>query len=387
MFTDSKLYKDKVSLQTRYVLLDYAGDFHIDIVPCVVDRPGGSKYEVCNRIEDDFEPTDSEAYTEWLNTRNTWTGDNRLREVIRLFKYLRDMKTTFSCKSILLTTLLGERLTALDNAYRSTYFPDLPTALHTLFGRLDDYLQDRPDLHTISNPVLPSEDFVRHWDDDKYANFREMVHKYRDWIDEASAENDEAKSLAKWQRVFGDEFGRGAEVEVSEAASALIPVAEAQSGLRDAVDIVKAAGQQVLTRIRTALPWVKPSPWRMATANGIGVVIRATQYRTRDDRQAIGQVQSGSPLSKQRELFFEALTSTGMPIAAKDFNVQWRVVNTDRDAYRAKALRGGFYNSDRSGCRWESTLYRGVHWVEAFVIRKRDGVCIGQSVPFFVVIE
>jgi hypothetical protein len=388
VFKESKFYEDKVSLRTRCVVLDYANDFHIDLVPCLIDRLGGSKFEVCNRREDTFEATNSEAYSEWFNTRNDWTGDNRLREVIRLLKYLRDIKSTFTCKSILLTTLVGERVTVADNAYRATYFPDLPTALKSLVGRLDDYLQGRPDLHKITNPVLPTEDFIRHWDNDKYSNFRELIHKYKIWIDEAYAERDPAESIVKWQRLFGDEFGKGAEVEVAKSAErALIPLAEAQSGLRDAVDWVKVAGAQALARVRTSLPWVKPTPWRMATTNRLEVIIRATQFGSRSDRQATEVVQSGYPLPKRQELLFEARTSTGLPLSGNDFTVQWRVVNTDQDAYRAKALRGGFYRSDRPGCRWESTLYRGVHWVEAFVIRKRDGTCIGQTAPFFVVIE
>ena len=39
--------KDKASLNTRFVTITYAGDFEIDIVPCVTDRPGGS-YQVRN---------------------------------------------------------------------------------------------------------------------------------------------------------------------------------------------------------------------------------------------------------------------------------------------------------------------------------------------------
>ena len=70
------------------------------------------------------------------------------------------MKTTFSCKSVLLTTLLGGTVTPAD----AHSFTDLPTALKILIGRLDAYLQTRPTLHRVFNPVLPAEDFVRHWD-------------------------------------------------------------------------------------------------------------------------------------------------------------------------------------------------------------------------------
>jgi hypothetical protein len=155
VFNGSGTYKDKAHLHTRCVRLEYSGDFEIDVVPCVVNRPGGMHaYEVCNRTDDEFEPTDGEAYTTWFTQRNVWTGNGKLREVTRLLKYLRDIKTTFSCKSILLTTLLGNRIDPVDSLLQTTYFPDLPTALKTIVGRLDDYLQQHCDLHDICNPVL-----------------------------------------------------------------------------------------------------------------------------------------------------------------------------------------------------------------------------------------
>jgi Second Messenger Oligonucleotide or Dinucleotide Synthetase domain len=148
-FRGSGTYKDKPGLLTRCVRLEYAGDFEIDVVPCVVSRPGGtSQFEVCNRTDNRFEPTDGEAYSRWLAQRNAWTGDDMLIQVTRLLKYLRDIKTTFSCKSILLTTLLGERITESDAYNQAVLFPDVPTALKTLIGRLDDYLQIHP-LHPL----------------------------------------------------------------------------------------------------------------------------------------------------------------------------------------------------------------------------------------------
>jgi Second Messenger Oligonucleotide or Dinucleotide Synthetase domain len=55
VFRGSGTYKDKVYVHTRCVRLEYAGDFEIDVVPCVVNRAGGTyKYEVSNRIDDLF---------------------------------------------------------------------------------------------------------------------------------------------------------------------------------------------------------------------------------------------------------------------------------------------------------------------------------------------
>ena len=44
-----------------------------------------------------------------MKEKDGLTGGN-LRKVIRLLKYLRDYKTTFSVPSVILTTLVGERV-------------------------------------------------------------------------------------------------------------------------------------------------------------------------------------------------------------------------------------------------------------------------------------
>jgi hypothetical protein len=78
-----------------------------------------------------------------------------------------------------------------------------------------------------------------------------------------------------------------------------------------------------------------------------------------------------------------------MPFSTNDYTLWWRVTNTDKVAYEANALRGEFYRSDEGTpmSRGEGLSYRGVHFVEAFLVRKSDGRLAGQSAPFYVVIE
>jgi hypothetical protein len=73
-------------------------------------------------------------------------------------------------------------------------------------------------------------------------------------------------------------------------------------------------------------------------------------------------------------LRFEAKTNAPPP-----FDVKWQVTNTGQEAAEAGALRGRFEGGEgyMGTVRWESTLYAGTHWVEAWVIK--DGVCIGRS--------
>ena len=195
---DSKTYKEKVHRRTRCVVLDYAGDFHLDVVPCVtiddIDH-------ICNRKTDDFEETDGTGYRDWFNGKNGITNGH-LKRVTRLLKFLRDHKRNFTAKSILLTTLIGEAVSDEDN------FQSVPDTLRAISNHINEFLQDNDDLPEILNPALPDEDFTRHWDQAKYENFRDRFNSYTDRINEAFDTSDHDESVEKWRGVFGDEFGQ-----------------------------------------------------------------------------------------------------------------------------------------------------------------------------------
>lgn len=114
-------------------------------------------------------------------------------------------------------------------------------------------------------------------------------------------------------------------------------------------------------------------------------VIAARAY-TSEHGDRIRSVANLEPLNAGRWLKFAAGNNVGVPFPA-EYEVKWRVTNTDEAAYVAKALRGDFYKSEDGGTRMEQLTYRGVHFVEAFVIRKSDKILLGKSSPFYVVIE
>lgn len=157
VFTNHGTYKDKVTRSSHCVTIKYASERNVDIAPCIVNREGSTRLEVCNFDRNHFERTEPQQYTDWLIKRNSWTGGNYLRKVTRLLKYLRDIKTTFTCPSVLLTTLLGMQISAVDE-FNSTEFGDLPTALRTIVRRLDGWLAARPKQagHLQSNPSIGS---------------------------------------------------------------------------------------------------------------------------------------------------------------------------------------------------------------------------------------
>lgn len=198
---ENQVYAEKAHRKTRCVVLDYTGDFHLDIVPCVT---WNNKHYICNNKTNEFERTDGTGYRDWFNGKTKVTQGN-LKRVTRLLKYLRDHKGNFTAKSILLTILIGNTVYSEND---SDHFKSLPDALKTVSNRINDFLQSNPIMPNIFNPALPEENFTRHWDQDKYDNFREKFNTNNDKINKAFDTKEHDDSVDKWRDVFGDNFGK-----------------------------------------------------------------------------------------------------------------------------------------------------------------------------------
>lgn len=378
-FRASGVYDDKTRASSHCVTIEYAGDVKIDITPCVVVNDGIEHKYVCNKNDNVFEPSNPEGYTQWIALKDSWSGTHGLKTTTRLMKYLRDTKTTFSCPSMLLTTLLGSRVEAYDVG--SADFYDVPSALQTIMSRLDDWLQARPTKPIIPNPVYMAEDLADFLSDDQYENFREFVHLYRGWIDDAVNELDYDESIRKWRKIFGDDFARG------EAESRAISIVDNLAALvQPGIDMVEAVirkGVGLLRSFPSGFPHVEVSKRRENTTQ-LQVTIRAIEKPSRE-ADGVRYFNSGDTINAGSGIEFEALQASGMPFPNEYF-VEWQVVNTDKTAYGKKSLRGGFYSSDTPNKRWEGTQFRGVHWVQAFLINRRNNKIYGKSARYFVVI-
>lgn len=200
-------YADKLRRKTRCITIDYAGDFHLDVVPRITVKLRGEEIHcICNYRKNEFEPTDGTGYRDWFNERNRIAGGN-LRRVVRLLKFMRDHKNNFTAKSIMLTTLAGKAISHSDQGTECV--KSVANTLVTVLTRIDAYLQRHPSMPDIKNPVLPSETFNRHWDQRKYANFRGKMRAYANTAHDAIESDDKDASIKLWQKLFGDEFGKG----------------------------------------------------------------------------------------------------------------------------------------------------------------------------------
>jgi Second Messenger Oligonucleotide or Dinucleotide Synthetase domain len=203
--------KQEHGRKCRCVWLRYAPEnevgCHLDIVPFIT-LPDGRQV-IVNRDEDKWEPefgsTEPQGFTDWVRRRDELTN-NEFRRVVRLMKYLRRERGSFNgVKSVILTTLLGEQVTALDALDPSNY-ANLATALVNIVEALDLWLQARPTRPSIANPNGDGTTFDHRWTDETYINFRDRIHCIAADMRSAYDEPDAERSAAAWQKVFGDDF-------------------------------------------------------------------------------------------------------------------------------------------------------------------------------------
>lgn len=157
------------------------------------------------------------------------------------------------------------------------------------------------------------------------------------------------------------------------------------AGVADLVALVKKIGREALPRDFDRLPHMRRPRWREAAGTRLTVNVGAQLWTERFGRQ-VSPFVSLAPTPPGYWVRFNASNNLGLPFP-DTYKVEWRVTNTDEVARRANALRGDYYRSDEPWVRWERLSYRGVHMVEAFLIRRSDDFLLGKSDPFYVVIE
>ena len=195
------------SRKCRCVYVEYANNkMHVDIVPYVVLTSENDRRVIINRDDDEFETTDPSGFTKWMKDKDA-IADRNLRKVIRLMKFLRDHKNSFTgTRSILLTTLLGEQVLTEKKVNDPGYYSDLPTALLHIVTDLNTWLQDRPIKPSIADPSDSGVTFDHRWTQETYSYFRDRIKAHAAEIDDAYYETDHEASVTKWQNLFGDKF-------------------------------------------------------------------------------------------------------------------------------------------------------------------------------------
>jgi hypothetical protein len=349
-FRASGTYRDKVHRRTRCVVIDYAGDFHMDVVP-YLDRHA-SKF-ITNRRDNRFELTDPEGYNAWLEEKNRTTG-RHLVKVIRLLKYLRDFKCTFDIRSVVLNVLVGQQVNEAALLGDPGCYADVPTTLRTVTSRLNDYLVANPYLPAIMDPSGTGDCFSDRWDQDGYASFRSSAMLYAQWIDDAWSEPDVSASLQKWQRVFGDKFQAPQAKEVSAALVKAVEPSVPATFTNTEQNLLRDFG--IPFRINPKYKFRITG--RVSRDGGLGAYF----LRGRGNRVRRG-----------RRIRF-TVTECNVP---EPYTIYWKVSNRGPEAISNNCIRGQIEACGREWRIHEATNFIGPHFVEAYVVS--NGVCIATD--------
>jgi hypothetical protein len=355
-FQSARRYEPLAQCKTRCVRINYTGDFHIDVVP-YLERAGRHYITNCREPEGigRFEASDPEAFTKWIDERQRVTNGNFIKTV-RLIKYLRDFKNTFECKSIILLTLLGEQVNALEAGSSPELYADGPSTLVTLLGKLAETLPDM--MPAIFDPAGTGENFSdRYKENWNYTNFRNRMIYYADQVRAAFDEQDREISIAKWRGVFGDAFK-------SEAPSKKTPGEIFRAS-------VPWVDEQFINQPPYSIP-LRLIPTYQAHITGRVTGLAIGQATRRNGFRQFELSKQGNRVPKQRRLHFTITSNVPEP-----YRVYWKVRNSGKEAEEANDLRGEISKDQGFRQKTESTCYTGQHYVECYIVK--DNVVVTQD--------
>jgi len=344
LFRDNATYRDMVSRKTRCVTIDYANDFHIDIVPYIERH--GLKY-ITNRHENRYELTDPEKFTEWLDERNRITKHHFVK-VMRLLKYLRDYKRTFSIKSIILSTLVGEQVNDAALLENSSCYDDTPTTLYSVMNRLKKYVQENIFLPTIADPGGTGENFSDRWDQDGWANFRNKMLFYADKVADAYNDENKESSLAKWREIFGD--------DLKKADQSNERGLQAEGKNIESYDKTEEHIDDLGIPLRLDPSYLVRLGGRVAKKPGFREYVLSSK---------------GNMVGPGRDIHFKIEKCT----VPQPYKVYWKTLNRGPEAIRRNCVRGQLIEGNDT--HHEPTSFRGNHFVECYIVK--DGICVAKD--------
>ena len=353
--------------------LNYAGEFHMDILPAVPNPLGGiDAILVPTKKLLKWRPSNPRGFAEWFEDQQKHIKSilekaaaaiepvppnkrikTPLQRSVQILKRHRDILFADNPKdkpiSMIITTLAGQ-------AYQGE--EDVTDALNRILSDMPNYIIHKDNEDRIENPVDRSENFADKWKEEpqRKENFYTWLNRARQDLSGAQQFN-EYKDIAKSIRgSFGDSIVDETMFEVEGAS----------------VPILKA---DVLPSLLYARHKKDPL-WKMDVRDTVKIVAQRSRngFRTEAFR-------SNSPsLPKRCSLRFKAITKVKRP-----FTVYWQIVNTGGEAVAANCLRGDFYEGElhKGGLvRMESTLYSGNHSIECFIVK--NDVCVAHSDVFIV---
>lgn len=212
-----KIYATMVEMKNRCVRLNYAHDFHLDIIPAEPDASqGGGAIWVPDRELRDWTPSNPKGYVAWFTERSKITLAELRKKVdplpsptpaeekptltiaVQLMKRRRDLvcEADVAPRSIVLTTLAAEHYHGSECV--------LTSLAQIVVGIKQRIAAARPNRITVCNPTNSGEMFCESFDGPgRYQNFVWFI----DQIERDVAEIAATQGLPDLQRILSSKFG------------------------------------------------------------------------------------------------------------------------------------------------------------------------------------
>lgn len=370
--------------------LNYADDagkpaFHMDVLPSIPNlerRPSGILLTDTELTR--WQKSNPVAFADWFRKRMEvvfvarrsalaeslaasiedvpeWRVKTPLQRCVQILKRHRDVyfekAPDVKPVSVIITTLAA-------HAYNNEN--DIYDALTGIASRMHLFIENRNGTWWVQNPVDDGENFA-----DKWNEYPERRQAFARWLQKVGADINllsRAENTNDGLAFLRGLLGRQAIDRVA------IGFASADPGKYPS-SITPQPAVPALADHRHAMP----PAWPMAPLYKVKVTKAVFKKKGARRLWTFGD----STVPKGVWIRFSAQTDAPEP-----YRIEWQIVNTGEEAVNAGQPRGEFQESEAGtpGMRWETTSYRGTHWVEAFVING-SGVCIARSGKILVKIR
>ena len=224
----NETYRAILETLKRCLRLNYAGSFHLDVLPaCPNDQIGNGSIIVPDRKLECWKDSNPKGFAEWFLTqcqiRDAVAEADRvfkgsveplpspvpseykypLQRIVQLMKRHRDIFFHGGrdiARSVILTTLAG----SFYKGQRS-----LSLALESVLDGIHTAVAAIPQVPRIPNPVHPDENFADTWDQAKYEQFKSYIENFRRGLKAAMYPTvlTERQGLEKSAEPLNDLFG------------------------------------------------------------------------------------------------------------------------------------------------------------------------------------
>jgi hypothetical protein len=229
-------YKNILERKKRCVRLNYAGSFHLDILPaCTNPVEGGTFILVPDRELMDWTPSNPKGFGMWFESRartmmsvhlaekaleplpvqGPTTSTLPLQRVTQLLKRRRDVVFNGSKnapRSVVLTTLAAQHYAGEDS---------LAAALTQILNSICQEIANSPGIMEVRNPTNPAEVFSEAWTWQSYSEFREFIFNFREELRKLRAQIGLDKIAQQMGAAFGEDIARKALLSYADGVSSL----------------------------------------------------------------------------------------------------------------------------------------------------------------------